>query len=116
MNGNAPFFIVVGDAEIVFRPMTTSGRIMHGLEGAGRDLANEWSLKKPRKARRTLLCGVPFLMAFESRQMSRESLGDLILRDGAYDLLDDLPVFEDQQGRNAANVIAPCGVDGFVYI
>ena len=48
--------------------------------------------------------------------MAFESFGDLLFRDSADDLLDNLAVFEDEQGRDAADVVATGGVHRFVDV
>src|SRR5207248_5913549 len=45
-----------------------------------------------------------------------DSFGDLVFRHSDDDLLDDLAILEDQQGRDAANVIATGGVHRLVHV
>src|SRR5947207_8747981 len=45
-----------------------------------------------------------------------DSFGDLVFRHSADDLLDDLAILEDQQGRDAANLIATGGVHRLVHV
>ena len=48
--------------------------------------------------------------------MAFKGLGDLFFGDGADDLLDDLAVFEDEQGRDAADVVAAGGIHRLIDV
>src|SRR5438309_1108478 len=59
-----------------------------------------------------------FSKAFSNllRDVALERFSDLLFRDGAHDLLDDLAILENQQRGDAANVVAAGGVHRFVDV
>jgi hypothetical protein len=72
-----------------------------GLEGANKEA------RRVRVAARGVLpVGTVLMRSGGCGDVALESFGDLLFWHGAYNLLDDLAVFEDEQGRDAANVIA----------
>src|SRR5882724_4163216 len=78
--------------------------------GAGSSLAGAVSDKKKKSVRHE--CGARFLKWKSAglADVAIHSLGDLILGYRTHDLLDHLAVLENQNRRNAANVVTARGV------